>query len=60
MSEIIFIIESSDEGGYTAKALGCSIYTEGETLDELKENIKEEFFKLLEAYMCQSPIKKNS
>jgi len=41
MSEIIFIIESSDEGGYTAKALGHSIYTEGETLDELKENIKD-------------------
>lgn len=41
MSEIIFIIESSDEGGYTAKALGYSIYTEGETLDELKENIKD-------------------
>jgi predicted RNase H-like HicB family nuclease len=41
MSEIIFIIEDSDEGGYTAKALGYSIYTEGETLEELKENIKD-------------------
>lgn len=41
MSEIIFIIENSDEGGYTAKALGYSIYTEGETLEELKENIKD-------------------
>jgi predicted RNase H-like HicB family nuclease len=41
MSEIIFIIESSDEGGYTAKALGYSIFTEGQTLDELKENIKD-------------------
>jgi len=41
MSEIIFIIENSDEGGYTAKALGFSIYTEGETLEELKENIKD-------------------
>jgi len=41
MSEIIFIVEDSDEGGYTAKALGFSIYTEGETLDELKENIKD-------------------
>jgi len=41
MSEIIFIIENSDEGGYTAKALGYSIYTEGETLDELKANIKD-------------------
>lgn len=41
MSEIIFIIEDSDEGGYTAKALDYSIYTEGETLDEIKENIKD-------------------
>jgi predicted RNase H-like HicB family nuclease len=41
MSEIIFIVENSDEGGYTAKSLGYSIYTEGETLDELKENIKD-------------------
>lgn len=41
MSEIIFIIENSDEGGYTAKALDYSIYTEGETLDELKESIKD-------------------
>jgi predicted RNase H-like HicB family nuclease len=41
MSEIIFIIESSDEGGYTARALGYSIFTEGETLEELKGNIKE-------------------
>jgi len=41
MNEIIFIIENSDEGGYTAKALGYSIYTEGETLEELKENIKD-------------------
>ena len=41
MSEIIFIVENSDEGGYTAKALGYSIHTEGETLDELKENIKD-------------------
>ncbi len=41
MSEIIFIVENSDEGGYTAKALGHSIHTEGETLDELKENIKD-------------------
>jgi predicted RNase H-like HicB family nuclease len=41
MSEIIFIVEDSDEGGYTAKALGYSIYTEGQTLDELKENVKD-------------------
>jgi predicted RNase H-like HicB family nuclease len=41
MNEIIFIVEVSDEGGYTAKALGHSIFTEGETLDELKENVRD-------------------
>ncbi len=41
MTEIIFVVEDSDEGGYTAKALGYSIYTEGESLEELKENIRE-------------------
>jgi hypothetical protein len=41
MNEIIFVVEDSDEGGYTAKALGYSIYTEGETLDGLKESIRD-------------------
>ena len=41
MSEIIFVVEDSDEGGYTAKALGYSIHTEGENLEELKENIRD-------------------
>jgi hypothetical protein len=41
MSEIIFVVEDSAEGGYTAKALGYSIYTEGETLDGLKESIRD-------------------
>ena len=38
--EIIFIVEESPEGGYEAKALGYSIYTEGENLEEIKELIK--------------------
>jgi len=37
--EIIFLVEESAEGGYEAKALGYSIYTEGETLGQLKEAI---------------------
>jgi len=41
MNEIIFIVEESDEGGYEAKALGESIFTEGESLNELKQNIKD-------------------
>ena len=41
MSEIIFLVEEADEGGYTAKALGASIYTQAETLPELKEMAKD-------------------
>jgi len=35
--EIIFLIEESPEGGYQAKALGYSIFTEADTLEELKK-----------------------
>ncbi len=41
MSEIIFLVEAAVEGGYTARALGESIYTEGEGLDDLRNNIRE-------------------
>jgi len=40
-SEIIFLIEESNEGGYEARAIGHSIYTEGEDLEDVKKNIKE-------------------
>ena len=40
-TELIFIIEEAAEGGYIAKALGESIFTEGETLIELRQNIRE-------------------
>ena len=39
--EIIFIVEESPEGGWTAKALGFSIFTEADSIEELKLNIKE-------------------
>jgi predicted RNase H-like HicB family nuclease len=41
MSEIVFLVEEDPEGGYTARALGESIFTEGETEDDLKSNIKD-------------------
>jgi len=41
VKEIIFMVEEDPEGGYTAKALGESIFTEADTLEELKENIKD-------------------
>ena len=40
-NEIIFYVEESIEGGYEARALGHSIFTEGDTLEELKENIRD-------------------
>lgn len=41
MNEITFLVQEAEEGGYTARALGKSIFTEGETMEELKANIKE-------------------
>lgn len=41
MLEIIFIVEEAQEGGYQARALDESIFTEADTLEELKLNIKE-------------------
>lgn len=41
MKEVFFLVEESIEGGYTAKALGESIYTEADNLDKLKSEIKD-------------------
>ncbi len=41
MNEIIFLVEESPEGGYVARALGQSIFTEADTLEELRENVRE-------------------
>ena len=34
--EIIFLVEESAEGGYTAKALDYDIFTEADSLEDLK------------------------
>ena len=41
MSEIIFIVEENPEGGYTAKAVGEAIFTEADTIAELKNMVKD-------------------
>ena len=41
MSEIIFVVEEAAEGGYTARALGASIYTETDTIDELPAMVRD-------------------
>ncbi len=39
--EIIFIVEEAPEGGYQARALGYSIFTEADTFDELKRMVQD-------------------
>lgn len=41
IKEIIFLVEEATEGGYIAQALGESIFTEADTLEELKIQIKD-------------------
>ena len=36
MSEIVFVVEEASEGGFTARALGESIFTEADTLQALR------------------------
>ncbi len=40
-SEIIFEVTEAVEGGYDAKALGYSIFTQGENWADLKEMVKD-------------------
>lgn len=41
MTEVIFLIEDAPEGGYTARALGHAVFTQGETMDELRHAVRE-------------------
>ena len=39
--EILFLVEDADEGGYVARALGHSIFTEADSWDELKRAVRD-------------------
>ena len=41
MSELIFLVEESPEGGYTARALGQSIFTEADDFESLHEQVRD-------------------
>jgi len=41
MNELIFFVEEAPEGGFTARALGASIFTEADTLTELHEQVRD-------------------
>ena len=40
-TEIIFEVEESPEGGFEARALGHAIFTQAETLDQLREMVRD-------------------
>jgi hypothetical protein len=41
MNEIIFVVEDAPEGGYTARALGQSIFTEADDISSLHEQVRD-------------------
>jgi len=41
MDELIFLVEDAPEGGYMARALGESIFTEAEDLSGLREQVRD-------------------
>jgi hypothetical protein len=41
MNEILFVVEEAEDGSYRAQAVGASIHTEAETLEELPELIRD-------------------
>lgn len=40
-SEIIFSVEEAVEGGYVAHARGYSIFSQGETMEELRNMVRD-------------------
>ena len=41
MEELIFVVEEAPEGGYTARALGASIFTEAASVEELHDEVRD-------------------
>ncbi len=41
MEELIFLVEDSTEGGFIARALGASIFTEADDLKSLRDQVRD-------------------
>jgi hypothetical protein len=41
MNEIIFLVEYAPEGGFIARALEASIFTEADDLNDLRKKVRE-------------------
>jgi predicted RNase H-like HicB family nuclease len=51
MSELVFEITQEADGGFVAEALGEGIFTEGDTWDDLRANVRE----AVKAYFFDRP-----
>jgi hypothetical protein len=40
-SEILFLVEEDPEGGYSARAIGASIFTQADSLPELRRFVQD-------------------
>ena len=41
MDKVIFLIVESEQGGYVAKGMGISIFTQADTLDKLRRAMQD-------------------
>lgn len=41
MSEIIFLVEEAPEGGFSARAVGESIFTQAGSIDDLRREVRD-------------------
>ena len=41
MTELVFLVEEAPEGGFTARALGESIFTQADSWKQLNERVRE-------------------
>ncbi len=52
MSEIVFLVEDDPDSGYSARALGESIFTQAEDMESLREMVRD-------AVYCHFPDQQN-
>ncbi len=52
MTEIVFLVEDNSDGGYTARALGESIFTQADDIETLREMVRD-------AVHCHFPDEQN-
>jgi predicted RNase H-like HicB family nuclease len=51
MSELVFEVTQESDGGFVAEALGESIVTQGDSWEELRDNVRE----AVQAYFFDRP-----